>query len=48
MASNPVVNSVDCIQVITVYDDGEQAVEERLQTLVACSDDFVKHLENKQ
>ena len=32
----------------TIHNDGEQAVKQRLETLVACGDNLVKHLQNKQ
>lgn len=35
-------------QQLTIYNDSEEAVEERLKTLVACGDYLVKHLKNKQ
>lgn len=31
----------------TIDNDSEQAVKQRLQTLVTCGDDLVKHLQNK-
>lgn len=41
-------DSVNKICVFTIYNNGKQAVKQRLQALMACSDNFVKHLENKQ
>lgn len=32
---------------LTIYNNSEKAVEQRLETLVACGDDLVKHLQKK-
>lgn len=32
----------------TIDNNSEQAVKERLETLVACGDNLVKHLQSKQ
>lgn len=35
-------------QQLTIYDNSEEAVEERLETLVACGDYLVKHLQRRK
>lgn len=32
---------------LTIYNNSEKAVEQRLETLVSCGDNLVKHLQNK-
>lgn len=44
LLSEPSLKGRFALDVLTVHDDGEQAVEQRLEALVSAGDDFVKDL----
>ena len=36
------------LEQLTIYNNGEKAVKEGLETLMPCGDNLVKHLQSKQ